>query len=134
MEDVDGGGTAKGLVLMIEDEEHIRIVFRDAMFDEGVMVVGLPSGEEGMEFYRKHSAEINLVVLDLSLPGMSGEETFHLLRACNPQVKVVISSGFPIEDVRRKFDGTGVIGYLQKPYNYGTLIESVTGFISGGAH
>jgi two-component system, cell cycle sensor histidine kinase and response regulator CckA len=134
MADVDGGGGTKGLVLMIEDEEHIRLVFRDAMFDEGVMVIGVPSGEEGVEFYRKNSKEIDLVVLDLSLPGISGEETFQLLRGFDPNVKVVISSGFPIEDVRRKFDGTGVIGYLQKPYNYTTLVESVARFIAQGSN
>ena len=120
----------KGLVLMIEDEEHIRILFRDAMFDEGVMVVGLPTGEEGVEFYRSHSKEIDLVVLDLSLPGISGEATFNQLKALDPKVKVVISSGFPIEDVTRTFDGTSVIGYLQKPYNYVTLVESVAKFLA----
>ena len=90
MEDVGGEGSVKGLVLMIEDEEHIRIVFRDAMFDEGVMVVGVPSGEDGVEFYRSHLGQINLVVLDLSLPGMSGEDTYNQLKAIDPGVRVVV--------------------------------------------
>lgn len=119
----------KGVVLMIEDEEHIRIVFRDAMFDEGVLVVGVGSGEEGVKFFREHHKEISIVVLDLSLPGISGEVTFEQLKLIDPKVKVVISSGFPSEDVTKKFDGTGVIGYLQKPYNYAALVGSVTRFI-----
>ncbi len=121
----------KGVVLMIEDEEHIRIVFRDAMFDEGVLVVGVASGEDGVSFYREHHGEISLVVLDLSLPGISGEQTFEQLKAIDPKVKVVISSGFPEEDVTKKFDGSGVVGYLQKPYNYVTLVGSVNGFLGG---
>lgn len=127
----EGGGRMKGVVLMIEDEEHIRIVFRDAMFDEGVMVVGIASGEDGVKFYREHHDEIGLVVLDLSLPGISGEETFKRLKVIDPNVRVVVSSGFPNEDVTRKFDGTGVIGYLQKPYDYVTLVDSVNKFLVG---
>lgn len=123
-------GHMKGVVLMIEDEEHIRIVFRDAMFDEGVLVVAAASGEEGVAFFREHSEEIGLVVLDLSLPGISGEVTFEQLKLIDPNVKVVISSGFPAEDVMKKFDGTGVLGYLQKPYDYATLVDSITRFIA----
>jgi two-component system, cell cycle sensor histidine kinase and response regulator CckA len=119
----------KGVVLMIEDEEHIRIVFRDAMFDEGVLVVGAATGEEGVSFYRDHHEEIGLVVLDLSLPGINGEVVFGQLKVIDPKVKVVISSGFPAEDVMKKFEGTGVIGYLQKPYNYATLVGTVTRFM-----
>ncbi len=118
-----------GVILMIEDEEHIRIVFRDSMFDEGVMVVAFANGEEGVEFFRDHSEEINLVVLDLSLPGISGEETYTRLKAINAGVKVVVSSGFPNEEVTKKFDGTGVVGYLQKPYNYVTLVRSIGTFM-----
>ena len=62
---------------------------------------------------------------------MSGEDTYIQLRKIDPGVKVVISSGFPLEDVKRKFDGTGVLGYLQKPYNYTILVETITGFIAG---
>lgn len=120
----------KGVVLMIEDEEHIRIVFRDAMFDEGVMVIGIATGEDGVRFYRDHHNEINLVVLDLSLPGISGEETFKQLKVIDPAVRVIISSGFPNEDVKKKFDGTGVIGYLQKPYTYLTLVGTVNKFLT----
>jgi two-component system cell cycle sensor histidine kinase/response regulator CckA len=125
------GGSLKGVVLMIEDEEHIRIVFRDAMFDEGVMVIGIATGEDGVKFYRDHHNEINLVVLDLSLPGISGEETFKRLKVIDPNVRVVISSGFPNEDVTKKFKGTGVIGYLQKPYDYVTLVDNVNKFLVG---
>ena len=121
----------KGVVLMIEDEEHIRIVFRDAMFDEGVMVVGIATGEDGVKFFHDHHHEINLVVLDLSLPGISGEETFKRLKVIDPKVRVVVSSGFPNEDVTRKFNGSGVVGYLQKPYNYITLVDSVNKFLVG---
>jgi DNA-binding NtrC family response regulator len=82
-----------------------------------------------VQFYRDHHDEINLVVLDLSLPGISGEETFKRLKVIDPGVRVVVSSGFPNEDVTKKFDGTGVIGYLQKPYNYATLVDTVNKFL-----
>jgi two-component system cell cycle sensor histidine kinase/response regulator CckA len=123
----------KRFVLIVEDEEHIRIVFHDALHDIGVPVVGAPSGEAGVELYRRHKDDVSLVVLDLSLPGMSGEETFKQLQAINPNVKVVVSSGFPHEDVTKKFGGTGVAGYLQKPYNWVTLTETMGKFLGGDA-
>ena len=124
----------EGLILLVEDEEHIRIVFHDALHDIGVRVVGAANGEDGVEMYRQHKDEVKLVVLDLSLPGISGEETLKLLREINPGVRVVVSSGFPHEDVARKFSDQVVEGYLQKPYNWTTLTESMGRYLGGDGH
>ena len=117
------------LVLMIEDEEHIRIVFKDSMFDEGVLVVGVASGEEGVEFFREHAQEITLVVLDLSLPGISGEETYRQLKEIKQDVRIVVSSGFPEESVEKVFEGRDILGFLQKPYNYATLVGAMLKYL-----
>ena len=124
----------EGMVLLVEDEEHIRIVFHDALHDIGVRVVGAASGEDGVEMYRQHKDEVRLVVLDLSLPGISGEETLKLLKEINPGVRVVVSSGFPHEDVTKKFSDQGVEGYLQKPYNWTTLTESMGRYLGADFH
>jgi YesN/AraC family two-component response regulator len=88
------------------------------------------TGELGVEMYRTHKDEVNLVVLDLSLPGISGEETFRVLKRINPNVKVVVSSGYGDQYVKKLFKGVGLVGTLQKPYTWGDLVESMTKFLS----
>ena len=128
------GGRMDGVVLIVEDEENIRIVFHDALRAIGVRVVGAASGEDGVEMYRRHKEEVSLVVLDVSLPGMSGEETFRLLKEINPAVKVVVSSGYPHDVVTQKFSGVGVAGYLQKPYSWATLAKSMGEYLKPTGH
>ena len=120
----------KEVILLIEDEESICTAFSDAMADQGVSVVTAMTGEIGAEMYRTHQNEVNLVVLDLSLPGMSGEDTFRVLRRINPAVKVVISSGYGDEYIKKTFKGMKLVGTFQKPYTYGTLIEGMAKFLA----
>jgi two-component system cell cycle sensor histidine kinase/response regulator CckA len=115
---------------LIEDEADICHAFSEAMSEQDVSVVTAQTGELGMELYRTHKDEINLVVLDLSLPGMSGEDTFRVLRRINPNVKVVISSGYGDEYVKKLFKGIPLVGILHKPYTWGDLVEGMTKFLT----
>ena len=119
----------KEVILLIEDEADICNVFSEAMSEQDVSVVTAQTGELGIELYRTHKDEINLVVLDLSLPGMSGEDTFKVLKRINPNVKVVISSGYGDPYVKKLFKGVGLVGTLQKPYTWGTLVENMVTFL-----
>jgi DNA-binding NtrC family response regulator len=69
--------------------------------------------------------EIQLVILDLSMPGLSGAETFHRLREIVPNVPVILSSGYSAAEATRQFPGHGLIGFIQKPYNARTLIAEI---------
>ena len=119
----------KEVILLIEDEADICKVFSEAMSEQDVSVVTAQTGELGIELYRTHKDEINLVVLDLSLPGMSGEDTFKVLKRINPNVKVVISSGYGDPYVKKLFKGVALVGTLQKPYTWGALVESMLKFL-----
>ena len=120
----------KQVILLIEDEADICNAFSEAMSEQDVSVVTAQTGELGVEMYRTHKDEVNLVVLDLSLPGISGEETFRVLKRINPNVKVVVSSGYGDQYVKKLFKGVGLVGTLQKPYTWGDLVESMTKFLS----
>ena len=119
----------KEVILLIEDEADICRVFSEAMSEQDVSVVTAQTGELGIELYRTHECEVNLVVLDLSLPGISGEDTFNVLRRLNPNVKVVVSSGYGDPYVKKLFKGVALVGTLQKPYTWSALVENMVKFL-----
>jgi two-component system cell cycle sensor histidine kinase/response regulator CckA len=119
----------KEVILLIEDESDICNAFSEAMSEQDVSVVTAQTGELGIELYRTHKDEVNLVVLDLSLPGISGEDTFRVLRRINPNIKVVVSSGYGDQYVKKLFKGVGLVGILQKPYTWGALVENMVKFL-----
>jgi two-component system, cell cycle sensor histidine kinase and response regulator CckA len=120
----------KEVILLVEDEADICNAFSEAMSEQDVSVVTAQTGELGVELYRANKDQINLVVLDLSLPGISGEDTFKVLRRINPNVKVVVSSGYGDQYVKKLFKGVSLVGMLQKPYTWGALVESMSKFLA----
>lgn len=112
-------------VLIIDDEEPVREAVSDILDMEGVPVLVAADGALGLELYRQWQAEVRLVLLDLSMPGLSGEETFHALRRINPDVRVVLSSGYSQTEAARRFINEPVAGFLQKPYDVEALIAEV---------
>jgi two-component system, cell cycle sensor histidine kinase and response regulator CckA len=120
----------KEVILLIEDEADICNAFSEALSEQDVSVVTAQTGEIGVELYRANKDKINLVVLDLSLPGISGEDTFRVLRRINPNVKVVVSSGYGDQYIKKTFKGAPLVGTLQKPYTWGALVEGMTKFLA----
>ncbi|MEZ4645382.1 MAG: PAS domain S-box protein [Chloroflexota bacterium] len=114
-----------GLVLLIDDEEPVREAVADILASVDVSVLTAANGMEGVALYREHAAEINLVILDLSMPGMSGEETFQQLRRIDPHVQVILSSGYNRSEATRRFSGKGLVTFLQKPFSSTVLINTV---------
>ena len=116
-------------VLVIDDEEPVREAVADIMELAGLETLRAADGREGARVYAQRHAEIGVVLLDLWMPGMGGEETLAALRAIDPQVRVVLSSGYNEGEAMRRI-GLGAPGhpavvFLQKPYDLQTLIEVV---------
>ncbi len=82
-------------------------------------------GAAGLLLFKERCADIGLVLLDYSMPEMSGEETFKELRKLNPDVPVLLSSGFGQEEATRRFEGLGLTGFIQKPYRLAALLTEV---------
>ena len=95
------------------------------MAAEGIVVLGAANGNDGVALYRERAAEIELVLLDLSMPGMSGQEALAALRQIDPAVCVVVSSGYNQVETMRRFQDEEPVGFLQKPYNADRLIQTV---------
>ena len=73
-------------------------------------------GRQGLEVFRQHQGEIVVVLLDMTMPNMNGEECFRELKRIRPDVKVLLSSGYTEDDATSSFSGLGLAGFIQKPY------------------
>ncbi|MFW6097263.1 MAG: hybrid sensor histidine kinase/response regulator, partial [Chloroflexota bacterium] len=122
----DGNGaTHESLVLVIDDETHVREAVTDILLLEDIPVMAAEDGYQGIDLYRQHRTDVELVLLDLSMPGMDGEETYRRLRQIDPQVRVLLSSGYSASDIAKHFEAEGAVGFLQKPYSVTTLVDEV---------
>jgi DNA-binding NtrC family response regulator len=114
-----------GSVLVIENEPLVLEALEDILDLVGLHVVSAEDGEEGIAAYREHLDEIELVILDMRLPGKDGPDILKALRAINPSVKVIVSSGYDEEEVAQRFMGQQPILILKKPYDAETLLAKV---------
>jgi len=114
-----------GTVLVVDDQEVVRKVVKRGLERYGYQVLLADSGPAAMDVCKRHPGEIALVVLDLSMPGMSGEETLPELRKIRPGIRVMVSSGYSEDETMRFFQGYPVSGFIQKPYTAAQLAEKV---------
>lgn len=103
-------------VLVVDDEEPMRYFLESIFAEKGYRVLIAGDGQEAVEIYGKHSQEIDLVLTDLGLPKMSGEELLETILKINPQVKVIIASGFFETKLKSSLIKMGVKEFVQKPY------------------
>ena len=121
----DVGVASEGAVLIIDDEKPVREAVKDILSVEGIPVLAAENGASGLSVYRKHGDEIELVLLDLSMPGMSGKETLRELHQVDPDARVLLTSGYSKDEVWQRFDGCRPAGFLQKPYSIDTFLETI---------
>ncbi len=119
-----------GTVLIIDDEEILRILTESILKECGYNVIKAEDGYKGVDAYRENMSFINLVILDMSMPGISGKETFIQLKQINPELKVLMSSGFTKDDRIQDLINMGLEDFIQKPYDYIELSEKVSHIIN----
>jgi CheY-like chemotaxis protein len=106
---------------VIDDEESVRTVAARMLESFGFTVFTAPDGREGVRLFREHSATLRFVLLDLTMPHMDGIETFRELQRVNPEVPVILISGFTEKDTVDRFAGKRLAGFVQKPFERTTL-------------
>jgi signal transduction histidine kinase len=112
-------------VLVVDDEEMIIRVGAEMLQKLGYRVMTALGGKEGLRLYRDNQDRIDLVVLDMIMPDLSGEETFEKLLELNPQVKVLLSSGYSLDGRADKILKKGCTGFIQKPFNINELSQKL---------
>ncbi len=126
--DLQGSGT----VLIVDDESSVLMVARTSLQHFGYTVLEASSGTQALAVARERGPEIRAVVLDLSMPGMGGDEVFPLLRTVLPDVPVVISSGFSNMIAGERFGSESEVPFLQKPYTAAQLGQTLKSLLHGG--
>ena len=112
-----------GMVLVIDDEDLVRNTVSLVLQSLGYEVLQARDGVEGLSLYESHPGRIQIVLLDMVMPGLSGQETFRRLRACDPKVRIIIASGFTSELSLAGLEREGLNGFLQKPFGRNDLMK-----------
>ncbi len=115
----------RGLILVVDDEAPIRSLVGRLLEADGYAVVGASDGLDALEKFRARSAEIDLVLLDMSMPGLSGDQVLDQMRRVDPDVRVVLSSGYAEEQTLARFAGKNLAGFLHKPWTLDELARTI---------
>jgi two-component system cell cycle sensor histidine kinase/response regulator CckA len=113
------------VVLVVDDDRSVREVAKRALESQGYTVLLADSGLAAIDVFRRHAAEIAVVILDLSMPKMGGDAALPELKRMRPEVRVVVSSGYAVDETMKFFRGERVSGFIQKPYTPNDLREKV---------
>jgi CheY-like chemotaxis protein len=115
-------------ILVVDDEEKIRKICKENLNLLGYSVITADSGIRAIEIYRKKAKLIDIVVLDMIMPGLSGKDTYERLKQINPDVKVLLASGYTLEGQAKEILDSGCNAFIQKPFRIeqlSTMIRKV---------
>jgi PAS domain S-box-containing protein len=111
----------RGRILIVDDEEAVRATAAQMTAYYGFEVRQASSGQQALEFVRESPTPFNLVLLDLTMPGMDGFATFSAIRQLRPDQRIVVFSGYSEQDAKKRFAGQNLTGFLQKPFSADAL-------------
>jgi len=104
-------------VLLVDDEEIVIGVGKQMLEKLGFSVLTATSGKEALNIYRDNKDKISLVVLDMIMPGMGAGDTYSELQMIDPAIKVLLSSGYGVDQQTSEILKRGCNGFIQKPFN-----------------
>ncbi len=117
------GGTET--ILVVEDEEMLRIILQETLEQKGYHVLTAGDGEEAVEVFSQHQRDIAVVVSDVGLPKLTGDKVFFLIKKIAPSVRVILASGFLEPDLKAGLLKAGVDGFVQKPYRQHEILAKI---------
>jgi CheY-like chemotaxis protein len=107
--------TGAGRVLLAEDEPSMLFLLEKLFVRRGYQVLKATDGREALDIYQRHKDDIGVILLDMGLPRISGRDVLHKIRSENPDVKVIVTSGYIEPEVKSEIEGANV-KFLPKPY------------------
>jgi|GEM_PF-2029727 len=116
---------SKGVVLLVDDEKDMRSLGRAMLANLGFQAILAEDGEKACALYREKKEEIDLIILDIIMPGMGGEETLKCFQEIKPGTRVVITSGVALSKAKEKLLNLGARAFLQKPFLLRDLKEVI---------
>jgi two-component system, cell cycle sensor histidine kinase and response regulator CckA len=116
-------------ILLVDDEDMIIDVSRQLLERLGYTVLVAGSGREAIEIYNKHLNEISLVIIDMIMPDLNGGETYDELKEIDPDIKVLLASGYSMDGQAQNILDRGCNGFIQKPFNLKRLSHKIRGIL-----
>jgi CheY-like chemotaxis protein len=123
----------RGTILLVDDQEPVREVAKDMLEALGYDVLTAADGMEGVSRYRDLWRKIDLVILDMVMPNMSGGDCYRRMKEINPKARVVLSSGYSMDGSIQEVMNEGILAFIQKPYRLEEL-SRVVGTAVGTYH
>jgi len=117
---------AQGTLLIIDDDEDFIQMAGEAFREDGFEVLLSLSGKAGIEIFKKQRHTIDLVMLDMMLPEMDGNEIFYALRAVDPRVRIILCSGYSIQGKATELLANGALAFIQKPFSIYEVSEEIS--------
>jgi len=114
-----------GTILLVDDEKMILDVGRELLEELGYIVLPAGSGQEAIDIFQKDRDKIDMIIMDMIMPEMSGSETFDRLKEISPDVKILLSSGYSVDGQATDILRRGCDGFIQKPFNMNQLAERI---------
>jgi len=114
-----------GTLLVVDDEETVRTVAARVLRSSGKTVLEAADGHAALALARQPGQKFDLVLLDLTMPGLDGEATCRALREIDPRVRVILMSGYSEQETLSRFSGQSIAGFLAKPFTASQVLEKV---------
>jgi CheY-like chemotaxis protein len=112
-----------GQVLLIDDEDVVREIGSEMLESMGISCIVAEDGERGIQIYKEKKDEVVLVILDIEMPGISGDKVYNILREINPNLKILITSGYARSYLEAKYfkRKLGGMAFMSKPFQLDQL-------------
>ena len=118
-------------ILFVDDDRMVLLVGREMLAELGYQVIAADNGEDALKIFASGHDRTDLVILDLIMPRLGGGETFDRLRAIDPEVRVILSSGYSIDGEATEILGKGCNGFIQKPFGIEELSAKIREVLKG---
>ena len=126
----DNASLSRGHILIIDDEELLCEVMKDALEEQNYSVSLIKDAHEAAIFFKANAAKIDLVIMDMVMPSYNGKELYNILKKHDPSVKVVLCSGYSDADEVTQMLNNGVKKFLEKPFTLNALSDAVEHLIN----
>ncbi len=120
----------KKAILIVEDEKLMLELLEKVFLREGYQVMAVSDGEEAIDVYRRHKLKIDIVLLDVGLPKMAGWQVLAKMKEENPEVRVVIATGYLEPQRKAEMSGAGVNQFVTKPYKLDQVVKTIQNLIA----
>jgi CheY-like chemotaxis protein len=129
---IGGGSFVTGTILVVEDEDSLRAAVSGMIRRTGLSVIEVADGSDAVNVFRTNEININVVLLDMTLPGMSGPEVFAELQRIRPDVKIILTTAYSEEMVSASLGARRGWAFIRKPYQIGELVNLLRDACSQG--